>query len=462
MGKITFVFPRFKYAAGDFSLGLAHLSAYLKREIPGIEVGLIDATFHHEMKYVSEQLLLQQPDIVGIYMDTLMYDDALKVAEAAKEQGALVVVGGPHASILPEGVMLNEAIDIVCVGEGEETLTEIVNEYYKDRDFSGIKGIWYKKDGKSVDNGPRPPIQDIDSLPSPDYELFETEKYISSFIQLDSYCPTFRGLSVIVSRGCPFKCSYCQPTLNRVHGKKFRIMSPAKVVDELKMLREKYAIDAVYFQDDTLTVSKKWMLEFCELMIKAQTGLFWACNTRADVVDKEMLEKMREAGLVKVKVGIESITDRIRNGIYQKQITEEQINNLINTATSLHIQVAGFFMIGAPTETEQEVKSTIRFAARSNLMEANFSVTVPLPETSLYKTAIEKHWLVPEKFSDYDYYTALRQPMATGDLSPKRLERYKTKAYLLFYLHPKRILNTLRIVTAAGTFKKTLQKLKRL
>ncbi|KPK36912.1 MAG: hypothetical protein AMK70_00535 [Nitrospira bacterium SG8_35_1] len=461
MGKLTFIFPRFKYVAGDFSIGLAYLSSYLKREIPDIEISMIDTTFNPLDDYVSEQLRKLKPDIVGIYMDTLMSEDALRMAKLAKASSAYVVAGGPHASILPQAVINNEYVDAVCVGEGEVSLTELVREYFGKRRFETIQGIWHKTGGKAIENPSRHYIEDVDNLPFPDIDIYDVEQYIKNFIQLDSYNPNLRGLSVIVSRGCPFQCSYCQPTLSKVLGKKFRIRSPRNVVDELKQLKKKYNVEAIYFQDDTLTVSKKWIIELCELMTRENPGVVWACNTRADVIDFEMLRKMKEAGLVKLKVGIESITDRIRNDIYKKAITVDQINELIQNGRSLGIQVTGFFMLGAPTETEKEIIETIRFASRSDLSEANFSVTVPLPSTVLFQMAKDNRWVLPENFRDYDYYHAVRPPITDQDVSAKKLELYKKLAYLAFYLHPKRTLHTLRLVSGRGTLKKTIQKLMR-
>lgn len=461
MSKVTLVFPRFKYSSGDFSLGLAYIAAYLKREIGNIEINLIDTTFNPNIEFVSEQIGQCKPDIVGIYMDTLMYEDGLKVAKVAKSQSAFVVVGGPHASILPQTVINNKYVDVVCVGEGEETFREIVQEFFGDRRMDRIKGIWHKKNGAAIQNPPRNPIENLDSLPFPDMDIFDVERYIKNFIQLDSYNPKIRGLSVIVSRGCPFRCSYCQPTLTKILGKKFRIRSPQNVIQELKTLKKKYDIDAFYFQDDTLTASRKWILEFCELIILEKLDFVWACNTRADIIDREMLEKMHQAGLVKVKVGIEAISDRVRNGIYGKGITSSHIDRIINNTKELGIQATGFFMLGAPTETKQEIVDTIKFAVKSDLKEANFSIAVPFPSTDLYELAKEKDWLLPEKFSDYDYYHAIRPPFTKDDISSKKLQFYKQIAYLSFYLHPKRARNTLRSVWGMETFKKTIQKIRR-
>jgi radical SAM superfamily enzyme YgiQ (UPF0313 family) len=426
-----------------------------------VEVDLIDTTFNPSLDYVSSMLEKGGPDIVGIYSATLMHEDALKVAKIAKSHGAYVVMGGPHPSISPETVINEKHVDAICIGEGEETFSEFIQTFDMGKEFNGIEGIWYKKSGRSVKNSFRKPIKDLDELPFPDMDIFDVETYVKNFIQLDSYSPNLRGLSVIVSRGCPFGCSYCQPTLERVLGKRFRIRSPRNVVKEMKKLKKEYQLDGFYFQDDTLTVIKPWIMEFCDLLISDNMNIVWACNSRADVIDKEMLQRMRKAGLVKMKVGIESISDRIRNGIYRKGVSIAQIDQLIKNVKDLDIQLAGFFMIGAPTETKVEVFETIKFAARSDLQEANFSVTVPLPSTNLYKLAQINNWNLPQKFSDYDYYHAVRPPISNLDMSSRKLQIYKKIAYLYFYLHPKRIRNTLKTVWGVTGFRKTIQKLKR-
>ncbi len=461
MTNVTLVMPRFKYAAGDFSLGLASIASYLKQSLKDVQVHAVDATFDPDMEHIAEQLRQHPADITGIFMDTLMYRDALAVARIAKKHSPFVIVGGPHPSILPETVISDDSVDAVCIGEGEQTFSELVSSRKEGKSLEGVKGLWFKSDGAVVKNERRMPIEDIDTLPLPDIEIFDVERYIANFIQLDSYSPNLRGMSVIVSRGCPFGCSYCQPVLDTIFGKRFRIRSPRKTVEDLKYLKQKYRLDGVYFQDDTLTVSRKWMAEFCALAVSERLDMVWACNTRADWGSMDLLPAMKRAGLVKIKFGIESICDRIRNGIYQKGIAKEQIYHLIDAATKEGIQVTGFFMLGAPGERLREILKTIRFAANSRLTEANFSVCVPLPKTSLHEMVKREGAVLSENYADYDYYHAVRPTVAQGDVSSKWLERLKKLAYLSFYFHPRRALHTLSIICGRTGFRKLLQKLKR-
>lgn len=456
MKCIYLVFPRFKYPSGDIPLGIAYLASYLKQKNIGVSV--IDTTFHPSFEYVSEQLKKIKPDIVGIYMGSLMYNDALRVAKIAKENGANVIVGGPHPTILPDTVINSKYVDAICIGEGEITLEEYTLKFYEGKGLDGVKGIWFKKDGKVVKNAPRELFKDLDELPFLSLDLFDMENYIKNWVQLDSYNPHLRGVSLIMSRGCPFNCTYCQPTLKKIFGLKVRTRSAKKIVDELKVLKKKYNLDSFYFQDDTLTVFKDWIKEFCELMIKEKVNMKWACNTRADTTDREMLKLMKRAGLVKVKVGIEAASDRVRNEIYKKGVTLNQIDNFIDEAKKEGLQITGFFMLGAPSETEEEIKKTINFAVHSKLDEANFSITTPLPETALYNMVQDCCTCrLPNKFEDYDYYRVTG--LKISEVDDKKLNMYKKKAILEFYLHPKRIFNTLKIVLLS--MNKTLLKLKR-
>lgn len=459
--RVTLVFPRFRYPSGDFSLGLASIAGYLKAKLPDAEVSCIDTTFNPSLGYVGKRLAATRPDVVGIYAGTLMYGDVLKVAEMAKASGAMVVVGGPHATVLPETLVCHPAIDVVCLGEGEETMKEVVDARFGRGELGAVQGIWYRKGSEAIRNPRRPPVADLDLLPPPDVSIFDVETYIRHFMQLDSYNPRLRGISTIVTRGCPFCCTFCQPTLDELFGRRFRIRSPESVVGELTRLKETYRLDAVYFQDDTLFVSKPWLRRLSRLLAERGTGLLWACNARADQVDEETLAAMKGAGLVKIKIGIEALSDRIRNGIYRKGISRAQIGEAITMAKDLGIQVAGFFMLGAPTESEEEIRQTIRFASRSTLVEANFAVTVPLPGTSLHDTAREMGWPMPDDWSRYDYYHASGRPKHRGALSSWSLEWYKRAAVALFYFRPKRLLATVRSLAGGNPLRKLLIKVRR-
>jgi radical SAM superfamily enzyme YgiQ (UPF0313 family) len=325
-----------------------------------------------------------------------------------------------------------------------------------------VKGLWFKSDGEVVRNPRREPIAHLDSLPYPAVDLFEIERYVASFVQLDSYNSDISGISLIASRGCPFSCTYCQPTLSTIFGKRVRIRSPENVVGEIKELIDRYKIEGVFFQDDTLTVFRNWLFSFCDLLDKENIRLLFGLNTRADTTDIDLLKRLKEAGLVKVKIGIETITDRIRNEVYRKKVKREEIKNLLSWCKELGIQTAGYFMLGGPTESAREVWSTIRFATFSSLIEANFSVTTPLPETVLYDIARKKGWRLPKEPSEFDYYQVKRPKMARDEIGTKTLIVSKKLANIVFYLYPARLFATLRSIFTKRGVKKLFIKLRRI
>ena len=320
-----------------------------------------------------------------------------------------------------------------------------------------VKGIWFKKNGRILKNSRRNPIGNLDELPFPAWDLLPMDKYLKNWYQLDSVDTNLVGTSIIASRGCPYVCTYCQPTLRTIFGTKIRKRSSDNILQELTRLREKYNINAFMFQDDTFIIDEKWVRDICANIINAGLDLKWGCNVRANLVTKSLLTKMKSAGLRKIFVGIESASQRILDDIYNKKITLEQVKKTVIIAKNLNLKVQGYFMLGAPTESVAEIKKTIKFAKNLDIDEATFSITTPLPNTDLYKKFNE---LITKDFDEFDYY---RNPVLNlNDLSPKKLSFLKKKGYLEFYLSPKRITSTLKMLFTLSGFQKSMNKLKRL
>jgi len=461
MKKIALIFPRFRYPSGELPTGLATIGAYIREQIRDIEIILIDTSFNPSFRYIDEALGRFKPHITGIYMDVMLAANGLEAARLAKKYGSLVIAGGPHATMAADNIIKNTCIDAVCLGEGEITLKEFIEAFYEDKNFNNIAGIRYKSEGRVYKNPPRPLIQDIDCLPSPAFDLFDIDKYIDYFFQLDSFCPDARGVSLTVSRGCPYDCTFCQPTVRTIQGRKVRIRSPQRVIEDIRYLQKNYGLNAFFFADDLIAAVPGWLEQFSQKLISQNIKIAWACNTRADTLDYPTLKTMKAAGLVKIKIGIESVTDRIRNGIYNKKIKQEDITSLIDNADKLGIQVFGFFMLGAPTETAREMWRTIRFAAASRLTEALFSITTPTPGSALFDDLVAKGWRPPEKLVDCDFNRVKRPRMSRHEISSGKLVLFKKIAYLYFYLHPARLLSTLKLLRGRRGMKKLWLKLKR-
>jgi len=435
-------------------LGIGYLAARILQKYPETELDIIDTTFEKKpFESIKRRLSSANYDIVGISVMTIMLKDSLSIASIIKRRTpeTKVIFGGPHPTVMPEETLACPQVDCVVIGEGEETLADIVGAGGR---FKDIPGLWFKERSNLIKNAQRAPNEDLDRLPFPIRHLLPVDKYIKNHAGLDSVNPKLRCMGILATRGCPYRCSYCQPTLDSLFGKKLRKRSAENIIEELRQLKTRYGIDSFTFEDDTFIIDTKWVCDFCDKLIASRMNLVWSCNVRANLVTRELMKKLYDAGLRKVGIGIESGSQRILDEIYTKDITIEQIRKSVDIISSLGIKILGYVMIGAPTETLNEINQTIAFVTALNIDEAMFSITTPLPCTTLYKTTKE---LIKDDIGEFDYYKKAVY-RSTGDLSPQQIEKLKQRAYLKFYLSPKHLLKTLKNLLSTKIF---LNRLKR-
>ncbi|MBU0666232.1 MAG: B12-binding domain-containing radical SAM protein, partial [Nanoarchaeota archaeon] len=350
--------------------------------------------------------------------------------------------------------------DIIVIGEGEETFKELVESFEnKKKDFSKIKGIWYKKNGVWWKNIARKPIENLNQFEFPAFHMLEMNKYFDLWHSLDCINPKLKGTNIVASRGCPYNCSYCQPTLRKIFGNKYRIRSPENVVAELKELKKRYEINTFFLHDDTFTIYKDWVKKFCDLLKKEKLKFLWSCNSRINnLKDKEMLKFMHESGLRMIHIGIESGSQRILDEIYNKGINISDVQKVIDSAKDIGIKTLAFFMLGAPGETEKEIKQTIKFAVSLNATEITATITTPLPGTKLYDMIKDKY-KISDNFSDFDYYN--KRAFEDPKLPYNKLKRYQRELLFRFYIHPKRWGYILKHLITLKGWKKMILKVKR-
>jgi len=453
--KVALIFPRRRYPSPDPPLGLLYLAARL-RERTGVVPKILDTTFVRDaFAWLEARLRAENYDLVGISAMVTMARDAYATAELCKRirPETRVILGGPHPTTLPEYALRAPAVDAVAIGEGEDTLVEVV-----ERDsFAGVPGVWHREDGAVKRNPPRPLLQELDQLPFPAFDLLDLEPYLRGWFQLDTVRPGLRGTSVLATRGCPFQCTYCQPTLEKLFGRGLRQRSPARVVDELQELQDRYGLNAFLFADDTFIADRGWVQSFCRELQARRSNLIWGCNVRADLARKELLAEMRDAGLRQIRVGIEAYSDTIRNEVFRKKVSREQVEEVTQAARSLKLAIQGYFMLGAPGETREEVRATVRWARRLPIDDVNFNITTPLPGTYLFEQCQDQVALAPE---DMDYYRRYAFREGSG-LSQAWLSRQKFWAYLTFYLRPERFWRLFRQVFRSGGWPRVRMKLRR-
>lgn len=448
-----------KYKTGDPPLGIAILAANLRAH--NFEVDIVDTTFHPTIEYAKERLSSFNPEWVAIYSDTMMFDDSTAIAKLARESGKKIIFGGPHASLKPE-TLLDHA-DFVIKGEAENAIIDILegkieqkpeNETEQKSETEKSANTENKRDSRIIEGK----STDIEQLPIAAYDLLEMEEYMKRWHLLDSIKPNLRGTNLFSSRGCSFRCTFCQPVLNNLFGKTLRTRSVESVVSEIKYLKEKFSLEAIYFQDDTFTLKKIWIKEFCKRLKDEKIEVLWGCNSRIDILDEEIMRVMHDAGLRVMHIGVESGSQRVLDEIYHKDIKLDYVPDKISLAEQIGIHCLCFFMMGAPGETKEEIEQTIKFATSLKCTEITATIATPLPGTYMYESIKDKYKIIDD-FSEFDYYknSAFENP----DVSFDELKWLQKKMLIKFYTHPKRWGYIARHFTSINGMKKMLAKVGR-
>ena len=369
-------------------LGLAYLTSYVKAR--GHAVTLLDMQgLLMDSDALVERLKAERPQLVGITAMTPTLPAALKAARLARAvlPEAHIVLGGVHPTLDPEGVLAEPAVDFVVRGEGEEAFARLLEALEGRGALAEVPGLCYRLEGGLHIAERAPPIADLAALPPADYDAFPVERYIEHNRVLRG----IRGISAIVSRGCPYSCTFC--AVQQTMGRKWRFKPAAQVVAEVEALRDAHGIEGVWFKDSIFNLKPAWTREFCELMIERKVGVQWQALTRINLLDDSELALMKRAGLTQIDLGIESGSPKTLKRL-DKRITVEQIREKVALAKR-HVRVFGFFMIGIPGEEEADVEQTFALARDLDLDRWSWSIYSPLPGSPLYDELIAEGRIQP-------------------------------------------------------------------
>lgn len=401
-------------------LGLLYISAALK-QISGVEVKWFD---HNASRNLNENPEINfvkrveefKPDIINFSVSSPCYFRALTLASCAKKinNKIIIVFGGQHPTIAPEEVLSNKDVDFICRGEGDEAIKDLVNSLKDGKDCSNILNLGGKTNGKIYINSVRRLCEDLDVLPVPDRKII-ADLFLGS-AKID--CMNF-----ITSRGCPHQCSYCiNPFLQELYKGKGRFVRKRKikdVIDEIKNSCKEFEIKKIIFSDETFTYNKKYLLEFLSIY-KAEIGLPFLCQTRADRLDIEVCRALKDSGCILVSLGIESGNDKIRNEILNRDLKKEDIVNAFKSAHKAGLQVGAFNMIGLPGESEKEIIETINFNRKLKADHPICQLFMPLKGTPIRTLCEEKKIIIEEVNENYATQTFMNTP----DISKNILEAY--------------------------------------
>ncbi|MFH1777343.1 MAG: radical SAM protein [Candidatus Omnitrophota bacterium] len=372
--------------------GLLCLSGYLKKM--GFDNFILDSQLSQpKVEYLlREKLLLERiirinPRVVCFSASHLEFDEVVRINYALKkaDKDLFTIVGGPQPTYRFAD-FLNNGFDFAAIGEGEITLHEFVREIFKgSAGWGSINGLAWKDKGRIILNPARELMSEfqmnsIDALP---YDKIDP-RYFNINIGTVRGLP-LKGALLLTSRGCPYNCSYCG--CNLIFGKKPRFRSLEKIEEEVKLLKEKFAIEGLWIVDDTFTVKKEHAIGVARVLKKY--GLIWGCQSRVDTINEELMIIMRESGCVQIDFGVESGNQRILDEIIGKKTNIAQIKEAFALAKKHKIRTLANFMLGFPTETYQEFKDTEKVA---DLIDADvyiFAIATPLPGTRLYELVNE-------------------------------------------------------------------------
>ncbi|MBU1004768.1 MAG: B12-binding domain-containing radical SAM protein [Nanoarchaeota archaeon] len=456
MTDVLFIVPPFSYKELDDAssrcpnLGVAMLAAVLeqhKYDVKILDVFALDLKDNEVVEFVKEN----KPKVIALTSVTANYTQSIHILKLVRstEPSIPIIYGGPHVTIMPQMALKSEYVDYIVIGEGEETIVELVDFIIQKKgDKKSIKGIGYKGDNSElIINEPRDFIKNIEELPMPAYHLLPMDAY-RPYGWLDEgrkFC------SMITSRGCPFQCTYC--TSSKIFGYRWRYRNAEKVIEEIKLLYDKFGIRHIYFQDDEFTVNHERIMKICDKIIENKLDIIWECLTRVSHVDEELLKKMSQAGCRSILYGIEC---GYQEGIdkINKKITLQQAIDAVRLSKKYGISPKVTFMMGFPWESEKEIKQTIRFAKKLNADLTFFNTLNPYPGTPLYDDIKNQNLFVGSP--DWENYVphGATPLIKTKYLDEKQLAYWNGRAYFSLYTDPRYILRKMTMITSWKDFKR--------
>jgi radical SAM superfamily enzyme YgiQ (UPF0313 family) len=399
-------------------LTLAYIASVLRKEN---DILLLDSLASNiNYKKLEQKVLKFKPELIILNTSTpTINNDLITAKKLKKKTGAISCIFGIHATYLADELIKLPEVDIIIKGEPEFTPLELTQ-----KNFAQVPGIIYKNNGNIIEN-PERQLIDLDELPFPAWDM----------VNLNDYrMPVAHGKYILImtERGCPYSCNFCVSFPR--HGEKIRVRSIDSVLNEIKYV-ESLGIKNIFFFAETFTLNKKFVIDLCNEIIETNINIKWACNSRVDTIDKEMLEVMKKAGCWLISFGLESSDQGILDNT-KKNIRVEQSRLAIEITKRSGIATCGYFQFGLPGETEKSMQDTIKFSLELPLDLAEFSIVSPQPGSRLFDElgimSSSANW------SDFDY----AHNIVRKDLN---LESRRREAHRKFYIRPRAFINMVRI-----------------
>jgi radical SAM superfamily enzyme YgiQ (UPF0313 family) len=439
-----------RYIPLSVPIGIGYLAGYLLQH--NKTVGIIDEHIRPILKEALEDAIkvFSPPYIFGISCLTASINRGLEIAKLIKSiyPESKVILGGIHPTVLPNEVLQDSNVDFIVKKEGEEIINELYEVIKNKSDYSKIKGISFKINAQIVHNPPAD-LPDLSKLPQFPYHFFEKH--------IDRYNFGF----IASSRGCPYDCIFCSQRI--ISGRQYRYIPTEIVINEIELLINKYEQRHITFVDDNFTANRQRIIDLTEAMIKK--GFYkkasFDCQTRADVIDDEILILLKKAGFRLIDFGLETASERLMVLLNKRETVRQNIDG-VKLAKKYGFGVAGTFIFGLPTETKEERLSAYNMAKDLDLDYVRFNNATPYPGTKLYEIAkAENRLYIAENWTNLNACASLvqdpsieaRLPYTPTTCNEETLRKDIIKANLFFSLRPNRVLKLLiKRIGPAGWF----------
>ena len=412
-------------------LGPAYIAAVLRSD--GNQVAILDMEAERmEYDALPSYLKRECPDIIGIHGTTPTSHFIAQCAAKAKETcpNATIVVGGAHASLMPEATLKEmPSVDYILRGEAEYTMRELVRCLDTERhaDIRQIPGIGFRDGAQIIVSSKLPQTEDIDSLPLPAYDLLPLDAYFYGAHSNERGAGQ-RVFTVMSSRGCPHKCTFCcAPAL---YGSRYRARSARSVVDEIEFLVDHYGVTHIVFYDASFSVNTGRVERICREILDRSLSITWQARVRADSIDESLLGLMKESGCVEIAIGVETGSQRLLDSL-NKKCTLKEIETAFRIAKKMGVGTLGYFMFGIPGETREDSEQTIEFAKRLDPDWALFTHVTPLPGTKLFEMVEDQ--LLTRDWSQFRFCS--NSPVLSYDgMTQAEMKDIMARAFRSFYI----------------------------
>ena len=362
-------------------LGLLYVSAYLKSK--NVANDVFDTTFSSQQKqleFISEKL----PKVICIYTNLMTKVEVIRLIKILKTERfsfPKVVLGGPDVTYNVDNYLKSGA-DFLVIGEGEETTFELYNSIINKSNLRDVDGIAFLENDTIIQTNARTKFKELDELPLPNREAINMHNYLETWKNNHGES----SMTISTQRGCPYTCKWCSTA---VYGQSYRRRPAHQVASEMKMLKEQYNPDAIWFVDDVFTISHKWLTAFHEEVVKQNAQIRFECITRAERLNEEILRLLKEAGCFRIWIGAESGSQEIIDAM-DRRVDVNHVKKIIQDTNAMGIETGTFIMLGYPGETEKNIDETIQYLKEAKPTHYTITIAYPIKGTSLYNEIEDK------------------------------------------------------------------------